>query len=160
MPENENLEQEEAVGDEPQYEYVTDPMMLDSTGQDIKDSIDGVSTALAALAGSIRPSANNVSFDNTGTGLTSSDVQSAIEELVLKRKVVTVTVASGQTGAQGTGVVRNKVISIIPIYSDDFFYDPVITTLTTNSEIEVRTTKGTAVTAQRSYSFDVIYINY
>ena len=86
MPENENLEQEEAVGDEPQYEYVTDPMMLDSTGQDIKDSIDGVSTALAALAGSISPTADNVSFDNTGTNLTSSDVEGAIKEVEVNAK--------------------------------------------------------------------------
>ena len=79
MPDNENLE--EVVGDEPQYEYVTDPMVLDSTGQDIKDSIDGVSTALAALAGSISPTADNVSFDNTGTNIDASKVQGALVEL-------------------------------------------------------------------------------
>lgn len=77
----------------------------------------------------------------------------------LKRKTVTVTVSSGQTGTQNTGVARNKVVSIIPIYSDDFFYDPVITTLTTNSEIEVRTTTKVAVSTQRSYSFDVVYVD-
>ena len=46
MPDNENLE---VVGDEPQYEYVTSPMMLDSTGQDIKDSLDDIKSAVQGL---------------------------------------------------------------------------------------------------------------
>ena len=71
MPDNENLE---VVGDEPQYEYVTDPMMLDSTGQDIVDKLD-------AIAGAISPAASNVTFNNTGTGMTASNVQAGIEEV-------------------------------------------------------------------------------
>ena len=46
MPDNENLE---VVGDEPQYEYVTDPMMLDSTGQEIKDELTAIKSAVQGL---------------------------------------------------------------------------------------------------------------
>ena len=55
MPDNENLE---VVGDEPQYEYVTDPMMLDSTGQDIK-------TAINALANAVKPNASDIPYDSS-----------------------------------------------------------------------------------------------
>ena len=48
--------------------------MTDTTGQ-------AIASAITALAGSISPTADNVSFDNTGTDLTSSDVQGAIEEV-------------------------------------------------------------------------------
>ena len=102
-------------------------------------------------------------LDSTGQAIKNSIdalTTALTTELRLLRKSVTVTVSSGQTGAQSTGVARNKIVSLIPIYSDDFFYDPVITTLTANSEIEVRTTKGTAVTAQRRYTFDVVYTAY
>ena len=53
---------------------VDEPAMLDSTGQDIV-------TAINNLGGAISPSARNVSFDNTGTDLTSSDVERAIKEV-------------------------------------------------------------------------------
>ena len=43
MPDNENLE---VVGDEPQYEYVTSPIITDDTGQAIKNSMDALTTAL------------------------------------------------------------------------------------------------------------------
>ena len=51
--------------------------MTDTTGQ-------AIASAITALAGSISPTAENVSFDNTGTGLTSSDVEGAIKEVNTK----------------------------------------------------------------------------
>lgn len=51
-----------------------EPAMLDSTGQEIVDKLD-------AIAGAISPAAANVTFDNTGTDLTSSNAESAIKEV-------------------------------------------------------------------------------
>lgn len=81
MPDNENLE---VVGDEPQYEYITSPIITDDTGQDIK-------TAINALANAISPAAVNVTFDNTGTDLTSSNAESAIKEVNSKKSRITFT---------------------------------------------------------------------
>lgn len=124
-------------------------VVRDITIDQLIQAVTGISTS--GMSDSTGQAIKN-SIDALTTALTT--------ELRLLRKSVTVTVSSGQTGAQSTGVARNKIVSLIPIYSDDFFYDPVITTLTANSEIEVRTTKGTAVTAQRSYTFDVVYTAY
>lgn len=52
----------------------TSPIITDDTGQDIK-------TAINALANAISPAASNVTFNNTGTGLSASNVQSAIAEV-------------------------------------------------------------------------------
>lgn len=53
---------------------VDEPAMLDSTGQDIV-------TAINNLGSAISPSASNVTFNNTGTDLTSSNAESAIKEV-------------------------------------------------------------------------------
>lgn len=64
--------------------------MSDSTGQAInstlgtlgKDtSLQDIKNAINNLAGAISPSATNVTFDNTGTGLTASNVQALGVEL-------------------------------------------------------------------------------
>ena len=52
----------------------TSPIITDDTGQDIK-------TAINALANAISPAALNVTFNNTGTGLSASDVQAALAEV-------------------------------------------------------------------------------
>lgn len=119
--------------------------MSDTTGQAINSTLGtlGKDTSLQDI---------NTTLQSLVTAITTN--------LQLSRTSVTITVSSGQTGSANTYIPRSKIVSIIPIYSDDFFYDPVITTLTTTNEIEVRTTKGTPVTAQRSYTFDVIYTNY
>lgn len=49
-------------------------LMADTTGQSI-------ASAISALAGAISPAASNVTFNNTGTGLSASNVQTAITEL-------------------------------------------------------------------------------
>lgn len=59
--------------------------MTDTTGQ-------AIASAITALAGSISPTADNVSFDNTGTDLTSSDVEGAIKEVAVDTfKLITYT---------------------------------------------------------------------
>lgn len=67
--------------------------MSDSTGQAInstlgtlgKDtSLQDIKTAINSLANAISPSATNVTFDNTGTDLTSSNAESAIKEVNAK----------------------------------------------------------------------------
>lgn len=64
--------------------------MSDTTGQAInstlgtlgKDtSLQDIKNAINNLAGAISPSANNVTYDNTSSGLTASNVQSAIDEI-------------------------------------------------------------------------------
>ena len=65
---------------------VTSPIITDDTGQEIKSAIN-------ALAGAISPAASNVTFNNTGTGMSASNAQAAIEELN--------TVTTGTTGTGG-----------------------------------------------------------
>ncbi len=70
---------------------VTSPIITDDTGQDIK-------TAINALANAISPAAANVTFDNTGTGLSASNVQAAIAEIctdLVKTKTYTTTYTVG-----------------------------------------------------------------
>ena len=64
--------------------------MSDTTGQAInstlgtlgKDtSLQDIKNAINNLGGTISPSANNVTFNNTGTDLTSSNAESAIKEV-------------------------------------------------------------------------------
>ena len=64
--------------------------MSDSTGQAInttlgtlgKDtSLQAINTTLQLLVAAISPSAVNVTFDNTGTGLSASNVQAALQEI-------------------------------------------------------------------------------
>ena len=114
MPDNENLE--EVVGDEPQYEYVTDPMMLDSTGQEIKDSIDGVAATLQSLVGAISPSASNVSFDNTGTQWSASNMQALGTEIGTAIKILRTVQVTGTTSVNGNATVNLNTADYIPIH--------------------------------------------
>lgn len=73
------------------YIEVDEPAMLDSTGQDIV-------TAINNLGGAISPNASNVTFDNTGTGLSASNVQAAIAEIctdLIQTKTYTVSYTVG-----------------------------------------------------------------
>ena len=64
--------------------------MSDTTGQAINNTLgtlmtnttgQAINTTLQSLVGAISPSASNVTFDNTGTGLSASNVQAAIAEV-------------------------------------------------------------------------------
>ena len=68
--------------------------MSDTTGQAINNTLgtlmtnttgQAINTTLQSLVGSISPSADNVSFDNTGTGLSASNVQAMGEELASEK---------------------------------------------------------------------------
>ena len=50
----------------------------ESTQKDIRDAIESVATAIGGIA---IPSADHVSYDNSGSGLSATDVQNAIDEL-------------------------------------------------------------------------------
>lgn len=74
---------------------VTSPIITDDTGQDIK-------TAINALANAISPAAANVTFNNTGTGLSASNVQAAISEIctdLFQTKTYTTSYTVGGNGA-------------------------------------------------------------
>ena len=103
----------------------------DSTGQAINNtlgtlgkdtSLQSIASAINSLAGAISPAAANVTFDNTGTGLSASNVQTAISELnecKLYYKVV-----SGTTNNYGfidVGVSANQytLISAIKLSAND-----------------------------------------
>ena len=81
-----------------------------------------IAAAINSLVGAISPAASNVTFDNTGTGLSASNVQAAITELndfKLYYKVV-----SGTTNSYGfidVGVNANEytLISAIKLTADD-----------------------------------------
>ena len=66
-------------------------LMADTTGQDIK-------TAINNLAGAISPAASNVTFDNTVSGLSSSNAQGAIDEVNEKANTA-LQISNGSTTA-------------------------------------------------------------
>ena len=51
----------------------------ESTQKDIRDAIESVATAIGGIA---IPSADHVSYDNSGSGLSATDVQNALDEIV------------------------------------------------------------------------------
>lgn len=59
----------------PNYEEVTSPIITDDTGQDIVDKLDEIVDALTPTA------AEDITFDNTGTGMQATDVQDAVVEI-------------------------------------------------------------------------------
>lgn len=61
-------------GNDPVTNTTVNSLCKDTTGQSIASAIN-------ALANGIIPAASNVTFDNTGTGLSASNVQAAIAEL-------------------------------------------------------------------------------
>ena len=88
--------------------------MSDTTGQAINNTLgtlmtnttgQAINTTLQSLVGAILPSANNVSFDNTGTGMSASNVQGAIEEVV--------TTSTVDTGI--TGVIARKCGNVVQL---------------------------------------------
>ena len=55
---------------------VTSPIILDSTGQQIHSDLQQIKTVLTTPS-----AAEDITFDNTGTGMQADDVQDAITEL-------------------------------------------------------------------------------
>lgn len=72
--------------------------MSDTTGQ-------AINTTLQSLVGAISPSALNVSFDNTGTGLSASNVQAAIAEICSDLFQTKTYTASYTVGGYASGAI-------------------------------------------------------
>ena len=72
----------------------TSPIITDDTGQDIK-------TAINALANAISPAASNVTFDNTGTQWSASNMQALGAEIGSAVKVIRSTAVSATTNGNG-----------------------------------------------------------
>ena len=95
---------------------VTSPIITDDTGQ-------AINTTLQSLVGAISPAASNVTFNNTGTGLSASNVQSAIAEIcsdLFQTKTYTTSYtvggnASGSITANDFNVVTPSGYSVIAI---------------------------------------------
>lgn len=60
------------------YEEVTSPILTDATGQDIVDKLDEIAQNLQPPT---NIEASDVSYDNTQSGMTATDVQEAVSEL-------------------------------------------------------------------------------
>ena len=60
------------------YEEVTSPILTDATGQDIVDKLDEIAQNLQPPT---NIEASDVSYDNTQSGMTATDVQGAVTEL-------------------------------------------------------------------------------
>ena len=80
----------------------------------------------------------------------------------IKKKTVSVTIPSGQTGAIDTQIAYDRIISIILVKNDDVYYNPIIYSLqnfNNSGLIEGRVVPaGTAVSTSRTYNFIVVYI--
>ena len=81
----------------------TSGLMTDATGQDIVTAINTISSAIS-------PSANNVTYDNSNSDLTATNVQSAIDELSDEKQDNT----SGGTltGPDFNNLTENKYYSV------------------------------------------------
>lgn len=82
--------------------------MSDSTGQ-------AINTTLQSLVGAISPAASNVTFDNTGTDLSASNVQAAIAEIctdLIQTKTYTVSYTVG--GNASASITADDFNAMIP----------------------------------------------
>lgn len=111
--------------------------MSDSTGQAINSTLgtlmtnttgQAINTTLQSLVGAISPAASNVTFDNTGTDLTSSKVQGAIEELdgligniINSDFTLKPTTANSWTSLTSINLPKGKYIVNSVLWLDDSF---------------------------------------
>ena len=103
---------------------VTSPIILDSTGQQIHSDLQQIKNVLTTPS-----AAEDITFDNTGTGMQADDVQDAITELksnLIKLDKFTVscphtTVSSnyyyGRTSIATQLAQYNNIIAVIPIFT-------------------------------------------
>lgn len=137
--------------------------MSDTTGQAIVSAING-------LSGSISPAASNVTFDNTGTDLTSSNAESAIKEVNTKVGSGTFKISehyTATTSAYGSINISNLIgkttsnISIFNIFALNSNYaNGIVSTLTvvgTNYFATFRDASNNNLVSSASLD---LYINY
>ncbi len=87
----------------------TTGLMTDATGQDIVTAINNISSAIS-------PAASNVTYENTSSGLSASNVQAAIDEVVSK---FTPTITDHNIASDSPVSVANDTYVTI----DDFILD-------------------------------------
>ena len=78
----------------------------EGTQKDIESDLRTIKSSIDTLANSISPTAANVSFSNTGTGMTASNVQSAIVELNDEKQDSTI--GGALTGPNFNTLTENK----------------------------------------------------
>ena len=103
---------------------VTSPIILDSTGQQIHSDLQQIKNVLTTPS-----AAEDITFDNTGTGMQADDVQDAITELKsnLTDLIKTLNLGSITTNANGMYIVNDLmfdnaiVLASKGTYGDGFF---------------------------------------
>lgn len=96
-----------------QYAPIAKDSSLNTTDLTPKNIADVLQDGLATLASSVKPTASDIPFDNTGTSLVSDDVQGAIEEVRVKSLQVTANTGSGGAIALGFNDSARKVLNCI-----------------------------------------------
>lgn len=81
------------------YEEVTSPILTDATGQDIVDKLDEIAQNLQPPT---NIEASDVSYDNTQSGMTATDVQDAVTELKSNLTEKTKDIASATISSTAT----------------------------------------------------------
>ena len=103
---------------------MSNKVMKDDTGQ-------AINTTLQSLVGAISPAAANVTFDNTGTDLTSSDVEGAIKEVNAKFKIIKSVTFTATTSANGNLQLSSSITGLS--YSMTFNNTIVLAAVVTDS---------------------------
>lgn len=125
---------------------VTDPMLLDSTGQDIVTKLQNIADAI------LPPTAAGVGYDNTESGLMATDLQGAVDELLGMIPSlgliapVEATAEAGDSYAADDYLILDGVLYIVtvPITAGDTIEAGVNVTATTVMAEIVRLTGGGA----------------
>lgn len=64
----------------------TTGLVKDTTVQTTNSKLDDIKTAINNISSAISPAADNVTYNNTSSGLTATNVQSALDEVVNKKQ--------------------------------------------------------------------------
>lgn len=102
---------------------VTSPIILDSTGQQIHSDLQQIKNVLTTPS-----AAEDITFDNTGTGMQADDVQDAITELKsnLTELETTLTEYTLTTNANGVASTTIEADSFISATVDETYYSYAI----------------------------------
>ena len=122
---------------------MSNKVMKDDTGQ-------AINTTLQSLVGSISPSAANVTFDNTGTDLTSSDVERAIKEVNTNHSLTLLGISSAWSGSSTA-----QVLPTISLSDSPFNYELLLIQLVINGV----TSGSTLIATDDIYALQYINVN-
>lgn len=94
------------------YEEVTSPILTDATGQEIVDKLEEIAQAVQPPT---NIEASDVSYDNTQSGMTATDVQDAITELKSNlTELETIYTASFVAGTYTSGGQKMSTNLVLP----------------------------------------------